>query len=642
MMVTVFSNNNPRYLTRSALHRAVAVLGVLAGVSIAVKAQQVSIQPQFPQRLQPVTITYTPAHPQQANAPVLVFTYSNFYGLPRLLPLQKKDSVWQVTFPVQHYATYATFFVKDGNDTIRAAHNRHFGIPVYRADRVQVKNGRLYESYSLTAQMGKSPRLSAFQRALLQLELKDYPDNFEAQVRLYANRMAVADEQEKGVLKKEAYAHIAKVFEQDPVKNVNLATMGYLILGDNRNDSIYTIIRERYPQSAMGTEMRISRIAKEKDTALRVALLEKEIATAQNSGGLEEAHEILFEYYTAKKQAAQALQHARQLLNPTSPYYPKQVMQVAATLAQSGLAPDSALHYALLARQLAHQYPAGLILYFKETGHIPAYVSDSVRTAVYRKAEASGLALAGMALVNKGDSVQALRYLDSALAVAQEAMVLQYAAMAYERLHRYQQAWQCYRQQLLLQPVIDTATVQLAKRSYAQWQGTAGNFETEWQQIQTQRRLQMRQQLQQQLLQAPAPSLADIVTLSNQPVLPDTLKGKVVLIDFWATWCIPCMQEMPYLQKVYDHFKHRSDVRFMIINSGSRNTLTDAQNWFGNKKYSFPVYFHTNPAVADRFGFNTIPALYIIDKKGKLQYKHMGFEGPQVEEHLKELIDLLL
>ncbi|GGH65999.1 hypothetical protein GCM10011379_19700 [Filimonas zeae] len=620
------------------------MLGVLAGVSIAVKAQQVSIQPQFPQRLQPVTITYTPAHPQQANAPVLVFTYSNFYGLPRQLPLQKKDSVWQVTFPVQHYATYATFFVKDGNDTIRAAHNRHFGIPVYRADRVQVKNGRLYESYSLTAQMGKSPRLSAFQRALLQLELKDYPDNFEAQVRLYANRMAVADEQEKGVLKKEAYAYIAKVFEQDPVKNVNLATMGYLILGDNRNDSVYTIIRERYPQSAMGTEMRISRIAKEKDTALKISLLEKEIAatTAENRSGLEEAHEMLFEYYTSQKQAEKALQHARQTFNPTSPYYPKQVMQVATTLAQSGLAPDSALQYALLARQLSHQYPAGLILYFKETGHIPAYVSDSARTAAHRQAEASALALAGMALVNKGDSTQALRYLDSALATAQEPAVLQFAATAYQRLHRYQQAWQCYRQQLLLQKVMDTAMVQLAKHSYTQWQGATGNFEQEWQHIQAQRRQQMRQQLQKQLLHAPAPSLADMVNLNNQPVLPDTLQGKVILIDFWATWCIPCMQEMPYLQKVYDQYKHRSDVCFMIVNSGSRNTLADAQNWFGNKKYSFPVYFHTNPGVADRFGFNTIPALFIIDKQGKLQYKHMGFEGPQVEEHLKELIDLLL
>lgn len=645
MMATV-NKPIPRFPFRAVLSRAVAASGIIAGVSISViaPAQQVSITPQYPQRLQPVTITYTPAGARQAQAPQLVFTYSNFYELPRQLPLKQKNGVWQITFPVQRYATYATFFVKDGADTIQPAKDQHYALAVYRADRVPVKNGRLYQSYSLSAQMGKSPRLAALQQQLLQQELADYPDNFEAQVRLYQNRLAGAGATEKEALKKEAYAYIAKVFEQDPVKNVNLATMGYLILGDNRNDSVYTLIRERFPQSPMGTEMRISRIAREKDTTLRNTLLEKEIAnaTAQNREGLEEAHDILFHYYAGKKQAQPALLHARQLLHPSSPYYPRQVMEIAATLAQSGIAPDSALQYALLARQLAHSYPAGLILYFRETGHIPAYVSDSVRNAVYRKAEASGLALAGMALANRGDSIHALRYLDSALAVVKEETVLQYAATAYERLHHYQQAWQCYRQQLLQQPVTDTAIVQLAKGSYLQWKGVDGNFESEWQQIQTARRTQVRQQLQQQLLQAPAPSLAGMVTMASQPVLPDTLKGKVILIDFWATWCVPCMQEMPYLQKVYDHYKNRSDVRFMIVNSGARNTLADAQNWFGHKKYSFPVYFHTNPAVGEMFGFTVIPALYVIDKQGKLQYKHIGFEGPQVEEHLKELIDLLL
>jgi hypothetical protein len=102
------------------------------------------------------------------------------------------------------------------------------------------------------------------------------------------------------------------------------------------------------------------------------------------------------------------------------------------------------------------------------------------------------------------------------------------------------------------------------------------------------------------------------------------------------------MQEMPYLQKVYDEFRNDPRVAFMVINSGARNTLQDAQGWFGNKKYSFPVYFHTNPAVGELFSFNVIPAIYIIDNKGLLQYKHIGFEGPQVEEHLKTVIDLLL
>jgi len=83
-------------------------------------------------------------------------------------------------------------------------------------------------------------------------------------------------------------------------------------------------------------------------------------------------------------------------------------------------------------------------------------------------------------------------------------------------------------------------------------------------------------------------------------------------------------------------------VIFMVINSGARNTLQDAQHWFGNKKYSFPVYFHTNPAVGDIFGFNVIPAVFVIDPEGRLQFKTIGFEGPDMEEKLGAEIKILL
>lgn len=644
-MMAIVNNYIPRFPSRAALYRMASVLGLFAGVSIGAKAQQVTITPQYPQRGQQVTITYTPLATKPVTAvPQLVFTYSNLYELPWQMPLQKTGTGWQAVFPLQRYATYATFFIKDGNDTIRPAANRHYALAVYTPEGVPVKSGRLYQSYSLGAQMGRSSQLPLLQQQLLQQELADYPDNYEAHVRLYLNHITAAPEKEKAAIRSEAYAYIAQVFEKDPVANMNLATMGYLILGDNRTDSVYRLIRERFPQTATGTEMRIGMIAKEKDTAVKIALLEKELAAAtpQNSEGLTGAHDILFEYYAAKGDAAKALYHARQSLAHETPYLPKQVREVATTLALQKLANDTALYYALRSRQLATQYPAGLIRYFKETGYIPGYVSDSARAVVYREATAASQALVGMVYANKADTAKAVVYLDSALATATDETTLQYAAIGFERLHQYQKAWQCNRTQLLQQAVTDTATVSAAKRNLLQWKGAAGNWNAEWQQIQAQRHQRLVQQLQRQLLNAKAPSLEGIVTLAGKPVLPDTLRNKIILIDFWATWCVPCMQEMPYLQKVYAQYKNHPDVRFMVINSGARNTLADAQNWFGNKKYGFPVYFHTNPSVGEVFGFNVIPALYIIDKKGQLQYKHIGFEGPQVEEHLKALIDLLL
>lgn len=643
-MMVIVNKSFPRFPFRAVLFRAASALGVLAGTSIAVQAQQVTVTPQYPQRGQQVTITYTPGVKQPATAvPQLVFTYSNLYELPWQLPLQKTAGGWQVSFPLQRYATYATFFIKDGNDTIRPVAGRHYPLAVYRADSVPVKNGRLYESYSLTAQMGRSSQVPQLQRQLLEHELADYPDNYEATVRLYLNRLSRAPEAEKAAIREKAYAYIAGVFEKDPVANMNLATMGYLIMGDNRNDSVYRIIRERYPQTAMGTEMRISLLTKEKNSAAVATLLEKEVAAATplNRGALQGAHEWLFEYYVQHRQAQKALWHARESLSPQTPYLPRQVMDIAAALALSAQAPDTALYYALRSRELAVVYPAGLIRYFKETGYIPGYVSDSARAVVQQKARAGSMALVGIAYASKGNRQRAALYLDSALATGTDETTLQYAAVGFERLQQYEKAWLCNRQQLLQQTVTDTATIQAARLHYGQWKGDSTGFAAAWQQIQQLRGQQVKQQLKQQLLHAAAPSLAGMVTMAGKPVLPDTLKGKILVIDFWATWCIPCMQEMPYLQKVYDHYKNNPKVQFMVVNSGARNTLADAQNWFGNKKYSFPVYFHTNAAVGEVFGFTVIPALYVIDASGKLQYKHIGFEGPQVEEHLKALIDVL-
>jgi thiol-disulfide isomerase/thioredoxin len=608
------------------------------------KAQDVQITPQYPQRGQQVTITYTPAKKPAAGKPLLVFTYSNLYELPWQIALQQKGTGWYASFPLQRYATYATFFIKDGNDTVKPAAGKHYALAVYTPEKIPVKNGRLYQGYSLGAQMGRSPRLPVEQERLLKEELADYPDNYEARVRLYQNEIARVPENEKAGIRAQAHQYIAAWFDKDPVANMNLATMGYLILGENRTDSVYRLIRERFPQTATGTEMRIEQIIKEKDTVATIAMLEKELAAAtpQNKEGLLPAHKALFDYYAAKGNGEKALYHARHLLSRQSPYLPKEVLEIASTLAVQSLVPDSALKYAIRSRQLADSFPAGLIRYFKETGYIPSYVSDSARKAVQQKATGNSLAVIGMIYANKGDQRSALRYIDSAMAIAKEEETLQYAATGLERLHLYERAYDAHKQRLLHAAVTDTAMEAVAKKDYLQWKGATGDWAAEWRVIQAGRQQLVMEQMRTQLLHAKAPSLEGIVTLENKAVLPDTLRNKIIVIDFWATWCIPCMQEMPYLQKVYDRFRNDPRVAFMVINSGARNTLQDAQGWFGNKKYSFPVYFHTNPAVGELFSFNVIPALYIIDNKGLLQYKHIGFEGPQVEEHLKTVIDLLL
>lgn len=634
----------------------------------ATDAPQVSITPLFPQRGERITISFrslqagaepsAPVSPPSGSKPILVFTYSNLYELPLKIDLQPVDGVWSTSFILPRYATFATFYIQEGNLKITPEKGGHYELAVYNADKVPVKSGYLYKAYSLSAQWGRSSHLADDQATLYRKELAVYPDNYEARVRLYQYEISQAppDRQEK--IRKKANDFIAAKFESDPTSmgNLNYVTMGYLILGENsRLDSIRKIVIGRYPHLPIGKELITDIIRKEKDSVKMIAWLEKELKEETPAGGegYSSMHEILFEYYAAHEDSARALLHARGMLPERSPYFPEALLHVARTLAESRLAPDTALAYAVRSLLLADSFPAGIIRYFPETGYIPSYISDSARQAVIRKAKGNSLGLMSMIYADKGvvpgrsgnnnpNRSLAIHIADSAIAVSPDEKTLQYVATAFERLDLSERAYKTYRRLVLEAGAVDTAIITSMKKNYRLWKGDIVGWDNEYADLQTEKRLKLRSLLQQQQLQAKAPSLDNIVDLSGQPVRPESLRGKVIVIDFWATWCIPCMQEMPYLQKVYDVYKNDPRVAFLVINSGARNTLQDAQNWSGNKKYTFPVYFHTNPAVGDVFGFTVIPAVFVIDPDGRLQFRTIGFEGPDMEDKLGTEIKILL
>jgi thiol-disulfide isomerase/thioredoxin len=627
--------------------------------------QQVTITPSFPQRGQSVTISFHPEQPGRGGQPfpagstvTLVFTYSNLYELPIRIAMQRGDSDWHTSFILPRYATFATFYIQAGDRKITPPGGGHYELAVYTKDNTPVKSGYLYKAYSLSAQWGRSAHLAGDQAALYRKELAAYPGNYEARVRLYQYEISQATPGGHEKLRKKANDFIATKFESDPTSmgNLNYVTMGYLILGESsRLDSIRQVVIGRFPHLPIAKELITDSIRKDKDSARMIARLEKELQDETPAGkdAYDNMHEILFEYYAAHEDSARALLHARAMLPERSPYLPEVLLHITRTLAEAGLTPDTALAYATRSLQLADSFPAGIIRYFPETGYIPSYVSDSTRQSVVRKAKGNSLGLMSMIYANKSMEPMhhganqllhslALRTADSAIALSPDQKTLQYVATAFERVGLHERAYNTYRRLTLESGAVDTAIITAMRENYRLWKGGMQGWDTAYTSLQTAKRQKLMTSLRGQQLHAAAPPLNNIVDLSGRPVRPESLQGKVIVIDFWATWCVPCMKEMPYLQKVYDVYKNDPEVVFLVINSGARNTLQDAQNWPGNKKYSFPVYFHTNPAVGDVFGFNVIPAIFVIGPKGRLQFRTIGFEGPDMEEKLNAEIKILL
>jgi len=117
-------------------------------------------------------------------------------------------------------------------------------------------------------------------------------------------------------------------------------------------------------------------------------------------------------------------------------------------------------------------------------------------------------------------------------------------------------------------------------------------------------------------------------------------RGKVVLINFWATWCPPCRKEMPALEALY---KKLGDESFAVL---AVNQWEDPDHVFAytgelNVFPTFPILFDPESAISEDYGVKGLPTSFLIDKKGRLAYRAVGgrdFDHPQVERLIKELL----
>ena len=97
-----------------------------------------------------------------------------------------------------------------------------------------------------------------------------------------------------------------------------------------------------------------------------------------------------------------------------------------------------------------------------------------------------------------------------------------------------------------------------------------------------------------------------------------SLKGKVVFVNFWASWCPPCVQEMPYIQAIYDQYQ-KKDVVILAVNVLATEKGKDVavvNQFLSDNGYTFPVLYDVDGSVTIKYRVSAFPATYIINKEG--------------------------
>ena len=113
----------------------------------------------------------------------------------------------------------------------------------------------------------------------------------------------------------------------------------------------------------------------------------------------------------------------------------------------------------------------------------------------------------------------------------------------------------------------------------------------------------------------------ELQNLDGQSISLSNLKGKPVLVNFWATWCSPCVSEMPYIQEIHDEWSG-SGLMVLAINMG--DSPPAVEQFLQEHNLSLPVLLDTKKNVAQRYGIRAIPTTFFIDKDGIVQVKVIG------------------
>jgi thiol-disulfide isomerase/thioredoxin len=136
---------------------------------------------------------------------------------------------------------------------------------------------------------------------------------------------------------------------------------------------------------------------------------------------------------------------------------------------------------------------------------------------------------------------------------------------------------------------------------------------------------------------APAPGFV-ATTFDNKEIHLSDYRGKVVFVDFWASWCSPCRQSLPLYDKLSDEFP-ASDFAVVAVNLDEDGA--DARKFLAEHPVKYTIVQNPQGDIPKSFGVAGIPSSYLIDRDGTIRERHVGFEPKDIDTLRGEIAKLL-
>ncbi len=400
-----------------------------------------------------------------------------------------------------------------------------------------------------------------------------------------------------------------------------------------RGEAIQKVALESAPTGPVAEAARRNAIFAEPDVAKRADLIEKFLADFPQKGEAKSDLEALqFSLLMKAKETEKGLALLDRMERPN----PNLLNSVAWGWIEKGENLEQAVRIAGQGVNAAlHRAPE----------EKPTYLSDEAWKEQSDVAAAMVLDTYGLGLFKLGKFLEAEAAFRQAFDISggKEGELTERLLMAYNKNGKYKEAIEAGRSAIERGETTEKL-IEYYKTAYVALKGSEAGFESDLAEAKAAGAKRRSEEILQSRQNKPAVPFA-LKDLEGKSVRLADMKGRVVVLDFWATWCGPCKRSFPTLQKVFEKYRENPSVQILALdtweNVKGEEREVQVKKFLTENGYTFPVLF--DEGFVDKYGVEGIPTKFVIDRRGRVAFTSIGFNG--AEEMLEELttqIDILL